>query len=417
MARTPRSFDVVIAGGGLTGPTLALALARAGWSVAIVDAEPLDVRTAPEFDGRASAISAANWRQWRALGVADRLAPLAQPISRILVTDGSAPGPSATAPAPVFLSFGSDDLDAEPGEPMGRMVENRHIRAALAGSLKAAKVTSFAPSRIVSVAREGAAGQIGLADGKQLQAPLIVGSDGRRSMVREAAGIRTYGWDYAQSGVVATVELERDHEGVAHEYFLPGGPFAILPLTGKRASLVWSEQSRRARALVDCSADAFHAHLDRRFGSFLGSPRLIGHRMAFPLSLQMAEAMIAPRIALVGDAAHAVHPIAGQGLNMGLKDVAALAEVLVEARRLGEDYGSELVLERYARWRRFDAAGLAVATDIFTRLFSNDHPALRLVRGAGLAAVNRLEPLKRLFVREAAGLLGDTPRLLKGETL
>lgn len=417
MPKPPQTFDVVIAGGGLTGPTLALALARAGWSVAIVDAEPLEVRTAPEFDGRASAISAANWRQWRVLGVADALGPLAQPINRILVTDGSAPGPSATAPAPVFLSFGSDDLDAEPNEPMGRMVENRHIRAALAAALKAAKVKSFAPSRVAVVEREGPTGRVRLADGKLLQAPLIVGSDGRRSLVREAAGIRTYGWDYRQSGVVATVDLERDHEGVAHEYFLPGGPFAILPLTGRRASLVWSENTRRARALVDCSEGAFHAHLNRRFGSFLGSPRLTGRRMAFPLSLQMAETMIAPRIALVGDAAHAVHPIAGQGLNMGLKDVAALAEVLVEARRLGEDYGSELVLERYARWRRFDAAGLAVATDVFTRLFSNDNPALRLVRGAGLAAINRIEPLKRIFVREAAGLLGDTPRLLRGEAL
>lgn len=417
MPRAPQSFDVVIAGGGLTGPTLALALARTGWSVAIVDAEPLEVRTAPEFDGRASAISAANWRQWRALGVAERLEPLAQPISRILVTDGSAPGPSATAPPPVFLSFGSDDLDAEPGEPMGRMVENRHIRAALAAALKAVKVKSFAPARVTAVERDGPLGRVTLADGKVLQAPLIVGSDGRKSLVREAAGIRTYGWDYAQSGVVATVALERDHDGVAHEYFLPGGPFAILPLTDNRASLVWSENSRRAKALLECSPEAFHAHLNRRFGSYLGAPRLIGHRMAFPLSLQMAEATIAPRIALVGDAAHAVHPIAGQGLNMGLKDVAALAEVLVEARRLGEDYGSELVLERYARWRRFDAASLAVATDLFTRLFSNDHPALRLVRGAGLALVNRAGPLKTLFVREAAGLLGDTPRLLRGEAL
>ena len=412
-----QNFDVVIAGGGLTGPTLALALARAGWSVAIADAEPLETRLAPEFDGPASAISAANWRQWRALGVADGLEPQAQPIAKIVVTDGPAPGPSATAPIPVFLEFGSSDLDANPGEPMGRMVENRHIRAAFAAALKTAKVKTFAPAQVTAVEIEGPVGRVVLADGKMLEAPLVVGSDGRKSIVRQAAGIRTYGWTYAQSGVVATVELERDHEGVAHEYFLPGGPFAILPLTGKRASLVWSENSRRATALVDCSEEAFHAHLERRFGSFLGRPRLVGRRMMFPLSLQMAERMVSPRVALVGDAAHAVHPIAGQGLNLGLKDVAALAEVLVDARRLGEDYGSELVLERYARWRRFDAAGLAVATDVFTRLFSNDHPALRLVRGAGIAAINRAQPLKRLFVREAAGMLGDTPRLLRGEAL
>ena len=412
-----QSFDVVIVGGGLTGPTLALALARSGWSIAIVDAEPMVVQATPEFDGRASAISAANWRQWRALGVADQLEHLSQPITKILVTDGPAPGASATAPIPVFLQFGSGDLGADAGEPMGRMVENRHIRAALAAALKRAKVKVFSPASVSGVEIDGPAGTVTLADGRMLTAPLVVGSDGRRSVVREAAGIRTYGWGYAQSGVVATVELEHDHECVAHEYFLPGGPFAILPLTGQRASLVWSEDKRRARALVESSVEAFEAHLERRFGDYLGKPRLIGKRMAFPLSLQMAERMIAPRIALVGDAAHAVHPIAGQGLNLGLKDVAALAEVLVEARRLGEDYGSELVLERYARWRRFDAAGLAAATDLFTRLFSNDHPALRLIRGAGMAAVNRALPLKRLFVREAAGMLGETPRLLKGEAL
>jgi 2-octaprenyl-6-methoxyphenol hydroxylase len=413
----PLKFDVVIVGGGLTGPTLALALARSGWSVAIVDAEPMAVQATPEFDGRASAISAANWRQWRALGVADALEPLSQPISSILVTDGPAPGPSARAPMPVFMEFGSSDLDAEPGEPMGRMLENRHIRAAMAGALKKAKVRSFAPASVAKVEIDGAMGRVILADGRTLEAPLVVGSDGRRSVVREAAGIRTYGWTYAQSGVVATVALEHDHGGVAHEYFQPGGPFAILPLTGQRASLVWSEDSRRAGALLASSVEAFEAHLGRRFGDYLGKPTLIGPRMVFPLSLQMAERMIAPRIALVGDAAHAVHPIAGQGLNLGLKDVAALAETLVEARRLGEDYGSELVLARYARWRRFDAAGLATSTDLFTRLFSNDHPALRLIRGVGMAAVNRAAPLKRMFVREAAGMLGETPRLLRGQAL
>lgn len=421
--RTPAAqrFDVVIAGGGLTGPTLALALADAGLKVALCDAEPLEARLAPAFDGRASAIAAANWRQWRALGVAQILEPYAQPIRRILVTDGPAPGPSAAAPLPVFLEFASADLgDGAPdslGEPMGWMVENRRIRRAFADALTRRKVQTFAPAAVTEAIVEDAGGMAVLADGRRLQAPLLVGAEGRRSVVREAAGIGAYGWTYGQRGVVATVKLEHDHEGVAHEYFLPGGPFAILPLTEQRASLVWSERADRADALVNASAPAFEAHLARRFGDFLGRPSLEGPRMQFPLSLQMAERMVAPRVALVGDAAHAVHPIAGQGLNLGLKDAAALAEVIVDAHRLGEDYGSELVLERYARWRRLDAAGLAVATDLFTRLFSNDRPGLRLVRGVGLALVNRLAPARRLFVREAAGLLGETPRLLRGEAL
>lgn len=413
----PKSFDVVIAGGGLTGPTLAIALANAGLKVALADAEPIETRLSPDFDGRASAISAANWRQWRALGLTDMLQADAQPIRQILVTDGPAPGASAAAPLPVFLGFSSDNLGGDPDEPMGWMLENRRIRAALSTALTKRKVKTFAPAAVRSVTLDGPMARVTLADGAVLEAPLVVGADGRRSIVRQSAGISTYGWDYDQCGVVATVALERDHEGVAHEYFLPGGPFAILPLTGQRASLVWSEHRDRARALVQASPEAFEAHLARRFGDVLGSARLQGNRMQFPLSLQMAEKMIGTRTALVGDAAHAVHPIAGQGLNLGLKDVAALAEVIVEARRVGEDWGSDLVLERYARWRRLDAASLAAATDLFTRLFSNDHPALRLIRGAGMAAVNRFGPAKRLFVREAAGMLGDTPRLLRGEAL
>jgi 2-octaprenyl-6-methoxyphenol hydroxylase len=217
--------------------------------------------------------------------------------------------------------------------------------------------------------------------------------------------------------VVATVALERPHEGVAHQYFLPGGPLAILPLTGDRASLVWTERAAAAEALSAAAPEAFEAHLARRFGSFLGRPRLLGPRFSYPLSLQMAERLTGPRAALIGDAAHTVHPIAGQGLNMGLKDAAALAEVLVEALRLGEDIGGPAVLDRYARWRRFDAATLALATDLLTRLFSTDNPAVRLARGAGLALVNRFAPARRLFMQEAGGGLGDLPRLLRGETL
>jgi 2-octaprenyl-6-methoxyphenol hydroxylase len=410
----------------MTGATLALALASAGMAVAVIDTQPLSTLVAPEFDGRASAIAYANFRQWRALGVGDALAALAQPIKSILVTDGPAPGASAGAPLPVFLHFDAAEIvdasgpqDEEPGpeEPLGWMVENRHIRAVLGAALAEAGVAVFAPATVQAVDTAGAPASVQLADGRRLSAQVIVGADGRGSPVRQAAGIGVNGWTYAQSGVVATVALDAPHDGVAHQYFLPGGPLAILPLTNNRASLVWTETASRAQALAQGSPQAFEAYLARRFGEMLGRPRLIGPRFTYPLKLQIADSLIAPRTALIGDAAHVVHPLAGQGLNMGLKDVAALAEVLVDARRLGEDFGAPLALERYARWRRFDAASLAVTTDLMSRLFSNDHPAVRAVRGAGMALVNRIAPARRLFMRDAGANLGDLPRLLRGEAL
>ncbi|MCG2664840.1 FAD-dependent monooxygenase, partial [Brevundimonas sp.] len=232
-----------------------------------------------------------------------------------------------------------------------------------------------------------------------------------------AAVIDTVGLAYGQSGVVATVRLGRDHGNVAHEYFLPSGPFAILPLTDQRASLVWTETTRRAEALRDASDAAFQSHLMRRFGDFLEGVTVEGPRFVYPLSLSLAEKIVAPRIALIGDAAHGVHPVAGQGLNMGLKDAAALAEVLAEAARLGEDIGAETVLERYARWRRFDTAALAAGFDAFVRLFSNDIAPVRIARDLGMAAVNRIGPLRRAFMQEAGGATGDLPKLLRGEAV
>ena len=418
MTKDADSFDVIIAGAGMTGATLALALAKSGLSVALIDAQPVSALLAPHYDGRASAIAAASMNQWRVLGVADELIAAAEPIRSILVTDGAAPGASGRSAAGGLLRFDGADLGEDNANtPLGWMVENRRIRAVLAEALAGSGVTIIAPAAVESVAVDARAATVTLKDGRALTAPLVVGAEGRKSVVREAAGIKTYGWTYPQTGVVATVALAEPHGGVAHEYFLPGGPLAILPLTDQRASLVWTENTAMARALVESSPEAFEAHLARRFGDHLGRPKLVGPRFSFPLALQMAERMTGPRTVLIGDAAHAIHPIAGQGLNLGLKDVAALAEVIVDARRLGEDWGSELVLDRYARWRRFDAAALATATDLFTRLFSNDNPVLRAMRGAGLALVNRLPQARSLFVREAAGALGDRPRLLQGEGL
>jgi 2-octaprenyl-6-methoxyphenol hydroxylase len=411
-------FDVVVAGAGIAGATLALALQQAGLKPVLIDPVVFDSQVAPTFDGRASAIAYAAFRQWRALGLAEALEPHAQRIEQILVTDGRSPGAAAGGPSPFYLRFDSAEIaDRSDGEPLGYLLENRHIRAALAGAVQAAGIAVLAPARVERAEFGPRAAVVTLADGRTLSAPLAVGAEGRGSVIRREAGIGAVGWDYSQTGVVATVRLARGHAGVAHEYFLPEGPFAILPLTGDRASLVWTESNRRAAALKTARPEIFHAHLQRRFGDHLGEAVVEGPVFTYPLSLQLAERLVAPRVALLGDAAHGVHPIAGQGLNLGLKGAAALAETIVEACRLGEDFGSEVVLERYAAWRRFDTATLSAGMDAFVRLFSNDNPLLRLARGAGMAAVNRVGPARRFFMQEAGGAVGDLPRLLRGEAL
>jgi 2-octaprenyl-6-methoxyphenol hydroxylase len=414
-----KDIDVIIAGAGIAGATLALALNQAGLKPVLIDPVVFDAQVAPTFDGRASAIAYAAFRQWRALGVGEALSPHAQRIEQILVTDGKTPGASARGgPGPFFLRFDSAEIaDASDGEPLGYLLENRHIRAALAKAVMDAGITVLAPAKVAKAAFEPREAVVTLADGRELHAPVAVGAEGRGSVIRTEAGIGAVGWDYPQTGVVATVRLERPHEGVAHEYFLPGGPFAILPLTDNRASLVWTESRARGAALKTARPEVFQAHLDRRFGDFLGEVRVEGPVFTYPLSLQLAERLVAPRAALLGDAAHGVHPIAGQGLNLGLKGAAALAEILVEAQRLGEDIGSEVVLERYAAWRRFDTVTLSAGMDAFVRLFSNDNAALRLARGVGMAAVNRIGPARRFFMQEAGGAAGDLPRLLRGEAL
>lgn len=411
-------YDVVIAGAGMAGATFALAAAQGGLRVVLVDPQPFDLQMAPTFDGRSTAIAFSTFRMLDALGVGEGLRPHACRMDHILVTDGRRPGAASRAASPAFLRFDADEIgDRTNGEPLGYLVENRRIRAALAGAVVAAGIEVLAPAAVATVEAGPGFSAVTLADGRVLEASVVVGAEGRGSLVRKAAGIDTLGWGYDQGGVVATVKLGRDHGNIAHEYFLPSGPFAILPLTEQRASLVWTETTRRAEALKVASEAAFHAHLMRRFGDFLEDVTVVGPRFVYPLSLQLAEQLTAPRTALIGDAAHAVHPVAGQGLNMGLKDAAALAEVLVEAMRLGEDIGSEIVLDRYARWRRFDNTTLAAGFDAFVRLFSNDAAPVRLARDLGMAAVNRIAPLRRAFMHTAGGAQGDLPRLLRGEAV
>ncbi|HKR89724.1 MAG TPA: UbiH/UbiF/VisC/COQ6 family ubiquinone biosynthesis hydroxylase [Phenylobacterium sp.] len=410
--------DVIIAGAGMAGATLGLALAKAGLKAILIDPVVFSAQVAPTFDGRSSAIAFAAFRQWRALGLAPALEPLAERIEHILVTDGRAPGPLTQGPGPFFLRFDAAEIaDRCEGEPLGYMLENRHTRAALAEALQAQGVEVLAPARVASAAFDARAATVTLADGRVLRAPLAVGAEGRGSVIREAAGVEALGWEYRQTAVVATVRLERPHRGVAHEFFLPSGPFAILPLTDQRASLVWTESQARAAALKAARPEVFHAHLQRRIGEHLGEAHVEGAVFTYPLALQLAARLTAPRVALLGDAAHGVHPIAGQGLNLGLKGAAALAETIVDAARLGEDFGSEAVLARYGAWRRFDTITLSAGMDAFVRLFSNDNPLLRLGRGLGMAAVNRIGPARRFFMQEAGGAVGDLPRLLQGQAL
>ncbi len=410
--------DVIIAGAGMPGTTLALALESGGLKTILIDPQPFEAQMAPTFDGRASAISFAAFRQWRVLGVAPFLEAQAQRIEQILVTDGHAPGAAAGAPSSVCLRFDAAEIAGRcDSEPLGYLVENRVIRAGLAQAAAVAGLEVLAPDRLTGVDVGLTGVEVTLQSGRRLRAPLLIGADGRRSLVRQIAGIDTLGWAYGQSGIVATLGLERDHQGIAYEHFLPTGPFAILPLTDRRANLVWTESVAVGSALHAASPEAFCAHIQRRFGDFLGKIEALGPRFIYPLSLQLAQRVTAPRTALVGDSAHAIHPIAGQGLNMGLKDVAALAQVLVQASRLGEDIGAAAVLDRYGRWRSVDNLGVALATDIFTRLFSNNNPIIRAARGAGMTLVNRIGPVRRFFMTEAGGATGDLPRLLRGEAL
>ncbi len=402
--------DVLIVGGGLNGPCLALALAQAGISSLVIDALPEDVRSSEEFDGRAYALALASVRMLQALGLWDGLEDDAQPILEIKASDGRA-GEGA---APFFLHF--DHAELEEG-PMGHMLEDRHLRRALLAAMADNPLITHLPGCTVTDQNTGATAQVTLEDGRVLTGRLLVGADGRRSGTAERAGIKRTGWDYGQTALVCAIGHELPHQGIAQQFFMPPGPLAILPLPGNRCSIVWSETHARAAEISALDEDGYLEVLRPRFGDFLGEIHLAGARFSYPLNLTLANAYVAPRLALVGDAAHGVHPIAGQGLNLGLRDVGALAETLCDAQRRGEDFAAINVLERYQTWRRFDTTTLALATDGINKLFSNDNPALRMIRDLGMGAVNAMPGLRRGFMRQAAGLSGDVPKLLQGRPL
>lgn len=401
--------EVVIGGAGFAGLALAIAL-RQGlgdpFTVAVIDPT---LAHAQSKDPRASAIAAAARRLFEAIEVWDAVAAKAQPILDMVVTDSKLDD----AVRPTFLTFGGE---VEEGEPFAHMVENRHLVDVLVAKAKEFGVDLRAGA-VTGFEKAGNAIKVALSDKNVISTRLLVGADGAHSLIREQAGIATHGWNYDQSAIVTTVAHEREHNGRAEEHFLPAGPFAILPLTGKRCSIVWTESAREAQRIVALPDDEFHNELEKRFGLQLGELEVIGPRRAFPLGLFTARTFIGERLALIGDAAHIIHPIAGQGLNMGLRDVAALAEAIADAARLGLDPGGPDVLERYQRWRRFDTMTMGIATDGLNRLFSNHSDVLRLARDIGLGLVERMPPLKRMFIREAAGFTGDVPKLLRGEAL
>jgi len=398
--------DILVVGGGMVGAAVAPILASLGFHVAMVDRGDPAVLTSAPFDARASAIAYASQRMLETTGLWPEMAPHAQPIKEIRVSEGG---------SPFFLHYHHADL----GEaPLGWMLENRHTLQALYAAVQRTPNLTLLPRNAVeSVERTQGLARASLADGQTVEANLVIAADGARSQLRREAGIETKQWAYDQKAIIATVDHERPHRGIAHEHFLAPGPFAILPLKGNRSSLVWTEKTADADRIMRLERSDFEAEMRRRYGDFMGEISAAGRRWSYPLRVSIAHQYVAPRLALVGDAAHAMHPLAGQNLNLGYRDVAALAEVLTETARLGLDIGQVDVLRRYESWRRFDNLTMLAVTDTLNRLFSNDIKPLKLARGVGLAAVDRLPPLKKFFMLHARGTVGAKPKLLEGQTL
>ncbi|HEY8593936.1 MAG TPA: FAD-dependent monooxygenase [Devosiaceae bacterium] len=400
------THDVIIVGGGPVGLTLAASLTRfvPGIGVAVIDRRAFAVPS----DGRASALAAGVTRVFEALDLWPGLAEAANPIRHMRITDSG----RGDISRPLFLSF---DGEVAPGRPFAHMVPNTATIGGLLGALGDADL--IAPTSVKTLERGRSAAVVTLEDGRRLSAPLVVAADGVRSQLREMAGIGVITHDYGQTGIVTTIGHELEHDDTAYEHFRPAGPFASLPLPGQRSSLVWAEDPSAARDYSAMDMEAVALAIEAVMGSSLGKVTLEAPVQLYPLRMQLARDFVADRLALIGDAAHVVHPVAGQGMNLGLKDVAALAEVVVEALRLGQDPGGADVLERYQRWRRFDTALMAMVTDTMTRLFSNDVAPLRAVRDLGLGVVDRLTPVKAAMIRQAAGIGGSTPKLLRGSGL
>ncbi|HEV7995451.1 MAG TPA: UbiH/UbiF/VisC/COQ6 family ubiquinone biosynthesis hydroxylase [Stellaceae bacterium] len=404
--------ELLIAGGGLNGLLLGIACAGAGLAVALVDREDPERMLDQGFDGRSSAIAYGSQQVLAALGLWPLLAGEAEPIREIRVADDD---------AKLFLHYDHRELapdQAQAGAPLGWIIENRVLRRVLIEQARALPTLAFlAPLAVDRVLTSAAAAEAALCDGRRLTARLVAAADGAASPLRHAASIRTLEWRYPQTAIVTTARHARPHAGVAVEHFLPAGPFAILPMTGNRSSIVWTEHEELAPRLLALADAEFAVELAARFGDFLGAVEPVGPRWSYPVGLMLAERYVDRRLALIGEAAHVIHPIAGQGLNLGIRDVAALAEIVIDQRRLGLDIGDDAPLRRYQQWRRLDTMMLAAVTDGLNRLFSNSIPPLRLARDVGLAAVNRLPPLKRFLMRDAMGITGTLPRLVRGEKL
>ncbi|MND58183.1 2-octaprenyl-3-methyl-6-methoxy-1,4-benzoquinol hydroxylase [compost metagenome] len=403
-------LDMMVVGAGYVGLAAAVAVKQAAphLNIEVVEAAPAHVW---EKDERASAIITAASKMLDVLGVWDDILVHSQPINRMIVTDSRTSDPVR----PVFLTF---DGEIEEGKPFAHMVPNVEMVRALRGAAERLGIAVRHGLSATAFTTTNTSTTVTLSDGSTIETKLLVACDGVRSKLRDMAGIRTVNWQYGQSGIVTTVAHERPHEGVAEEHFLPSGPFAILPLPNNRSSLVWTERTEDADRLIASDDLIFEDELQRRFGHKLGELTVVGGRKAFPLGLTLSRAFVAPRFALAGDAAHGIHPISGQGLNLGFKDVAALAETIVEADRLGLDIGSLNVLERYQSWRRFDTFRMGVTTDVLNRLFSNDITPIRIARDFGLGLVERMPKLKDFFITQAAGTTVDgNPKLLAGQQI
>ena len=409
MSESSEPVDVLVAGGGYVGLSCAVSIKHAAPHLKVVVVDPAPEK-AVEKDERASAIAADASRMLDQLELWKSLVKDAQPINDMIVTDSKV----SDITRPVFLTFANDE---ETDGPFAHMVENRKMVKALRKKADRDGIVRIAECGVSSFENTGASMSVSLTSGKLMNARLLVACDGVRSRLRDAAGIKTVHWPYDQKGIVCTVEHERPHNGRAEEHFLPAGPFAILPLKGNRSSLVWTESSRSADSLLAQDEMMFEVELEQRFGHKLGKLSIASKVQAFPLGLTLAREFVRERFVLAGDAAHGIHPIAGQGLNLGFKDAAALAETIVDADRLGQDIGGLDVLERYQMWRRFDTVQMGIVTDVMNRLFSNDNNLLRGMRDLGLGVVDRLPGLKKFFIHQASGRDDTAPKLLRGETL